>query len=127
MLTISITATSQTNTKDSLVCLPKQTMIKIIEDLKTGDNCKKQNLVLDSTINILTAKNLAKDTIIEHREASIADQVTIIGNNKTAIEALTKENNRVKTENTVLKVALKIYNYSAIIAGVVVVYVVFIK
>jgi hydroxymethylpyrimidine/phosphomethylpyrimidine kinase len=102
-------------------------MIKIIEDLKTGDNCKKQNLVLDSTVNILTAKNLAKDTIIEHREASIADQVTIIGNNKTAIEALTKENNRVKTENTILKVALKVYNYSAIIAGAVVVYVVFIK
>lgn len=102
-------------------------MIQIIQDLKTGDNCKKQNDVLDSTINILKAKNYAKDTIIEHREASIADQVTIIGNNKTAIEALTKENNKIKLENTALKVTLKVYNYAAIIVGAMGVYVVFIK
>lgn len=57
---------SDTVTKDSLICLPKHTLVQAIQDLERGDACAKKTLILESTI-------ASYDSIVGYKDKMIVD------------------------------------------------------
>ena len=72
LVVFSTSAIAQTK-EDSLVCIPKSTMIKVVQDLKSYDACKKEVIILDSMYKTEHTAGLVKDTIIQDLKANEHD------------------------------------------------------
>ncbi len=55
---------SQTVTNDTLVCLPKSTMLKVTEDLLRGDQCAKELRETNIKVADLTSTISFKDSLL---------------------------------------------------------------
>ncbi len=72
LVVFSTNAIAQTK-QDSLVCTPKSVMIKVVQDLKSYDACKKEVIILDSMYRVEHASGLTKDDIIQDLKANEHD------------------------------------------------------
>ena len=86
ILSVTLTSISQTDTQnDSIVCVSKWLMHKVIQDLEIGDLAKEQ-IVIERQIHKTLEKQLAiKDTIISSyklKESNFQNEMDVIRSNE---------------------------------------------
>lgn len=80
ILTTTLTAFSQTDTsKEPVKSFPISTVMKIIKDLKSGDEAKAQLKLSDSLLVVTEGKIVLKDNVINTMKIKEVNYVNTIG------------------------------------------------
>lgn len=70
---MSLQVFSQKGTNDSVVIMPKSTVVKIVKDLERYDLCKQENIIKDSIIlDYKSVVNLKDSTITKYKEKEVS-------------------------------------------------------
>tara|TARA_Y100000310_G_scaffold265467_1_gene276519 strand:+ start:141 stop:560 length:420 start_codon:yes stop_codon:yes gene_type:complete len=81
LLLTTLQIISQTDTNDSIICLPKTVLVKAIQDIESGDLAKEQ-LILERSIQEHLQQQLeVKDTIINtyiEKETSFSTEINLL-------------------------------------------------
>jgi len=78
---MSLQVFSQKDTSDSIVVMPKSTVVKIVKDLERYDLCKKESLIKDSIILDYKTVVFLKDSTItkfKEKEASYNKEILFL-------------------------------------------------
>ena len=118
ILSLSLTAFSQTDTKNNtepVKCFPISKVKEIVKDLKSGDEAKEQLKLSDSLLVVTERKVTLLDSVNSTKDKKIENLNTIIGTEEKKYIIL--ENHTKKVEWDLKKEKVK-NKFTSILSGV---------
>ena len=102
ILSLSLTAFSQTDTKNNtepVKCFPISKVKEIVKDLKSGDEAKEQLKLSDSLLVVTERKVTLKDSVISTMVIQKENYITIIGTQEKKYTILEFQLKKEKVKN----------------------------